>query len=220
MPLSGQGMLITMMNMEASEDTGFNDWYDKEHLAERVGIEGFTEARRYLAVDAEPKYLNLYTTRTFDILSSPQYKKALQNQTARSMHYIERFKDGGRAIVRVSGSHGQGHGAFLYFAALRPGDGREALRERLDKGLAELVSKQDIIGAHLVESDPELSKPLTEKVAPPSASDWYVMVDGTHAEAVEHHGRALTSDPAALSGSTLVSAGLYRIMWSLPQHEL
>lgn len=220
MPLSGGGMLITMMNMDASEDDGFNDWYDKEHLAERVGIEGFTEARRYQAIDAQPNYLNLYTTRTFDVLSSPQYKKALQNQTARSTHYIERFKNGGRAIVRVTSSHGQGHGAALFFAAIRPGDDRNGLRSRLDQMLVALVSKPEIISAHLVESDPQLSKPLTEDVPPPSASDWYIMIDGTSAEAVGKHGQALVSDDAKLSGSEVISAGTYQIMWSLPKHEL
>jgi len=221
MPLSGKGMLITLMNVDPSEQADFNDWYDKEHLAERVGIEGFTEARRYLAVEADPKYLNLYTTRTFDILSSPQYKKALANQTERSLHHIERFRDSGRAIVRVTASKGQGRGAALFFAAIRPaGQDESALRELLTKYLEGLIAEPDIISAHLVESDPELSKPLTADTPAANASDWYVMIDGTHPDAVRKHGQALTADAAVLPAEVLVSQGVYRLMWDLSKAEL
>jgi hypothetical protein len=221
MPLSGQGMLITMMDVDAAEELDFNDWYDKEHLAERVGIEGFTEARRYIAVDARPKYLNLYTTRTFDILSSPQYQKALQNQTARSLHHIERFRNGGRAIVRITSSQGQGRGSALFFAAIRPtGADVAALRSRLMEALGKLVSQNEIISAHLVESDPQLSKPLTEDVPPPSASDWYLMIDGTSPAAVGRHGKALLGDATVMPASAVVSQGIYSLMWDLSKAEL
>ncbi len=221
MPLSGKAMLITLMNVDAADEEGFNDWYDKEHLAERVGIEGFTEARRYLAVDATPKYLNLYTTRDFDVLDSPQYRKALANQTERSLYYIERFRDGGRAIVRVGASHGQGRGCALFFAAIRPaGLDADALRAHLDEALRALILEKEIISAHLVESDPQLSKPLTEAVPPPSASDWYVMVEGTSTDAVRRHGQALVGNAAAIPAQAVISQGIYAHMWDLSRAEL
>lgn len=221
MPLSGKAMLITMMNVDAADEEGFNDWYDKEHLAERVGIDGFTEARRYQAVDAQPKYLNFYTTETFEVLDSPQYRKALANQTERSLYYIERFRDGGRAIVRVSASHGQGRGSTLYFAAIRPlGQDADALRTHLDEALRALILEQEIISAHLVESDPQLSKPLTEAVPPPSASDWYVMVEGTSSDAVRRHGRALVGNTAHIPADAVVAEGIYAHMWDLSRAEL
>ena len=42
--------------------------YDREHLEERVAIQGFLEARRYVAHQGAPKYLSLYSTETFEVL--------------------------------------------------------------------------------------------------------------------------------------------------------
>ena len=54
MPIAGKGMLITWMDIDPAEEADFNLWYDREHLAERVGIEGFVEARRWIAADEQP----------------------------------------------------------------------------------------------------------------------------------------------------------------------
>jgi len=221
MPLSGNGMLITKMNVDASEEADFNDWYDKEHIAERVGIEGFTEARRYIAVDASIKYLNLYTVRSFDVLESPQYKAALQNQTARSIHHIERFRDSGRAVVKVLASLGQGRGASLFFISIRPlVENKEALKNSLVAPMTNLVEENNIISTHLVGSNPHLSKPLTETVPPPSASDWYILIEGTDADSVRQVGQAYIDDALNTSSEKLISQGLYQLMWDLSVAEL
>ena len=59
MPMAGKGMLLTSMDIDASDEAEFNRWYDREHLEERVAIPGFLEARRYIAQQASPKYLSL-----------------------------------------------------------------------------------------------------------------------------------------------------------------
>src|SRR5579859_2591151 len=76
MPIAGTGMLLTSMDIDASDEAEFNRWYDREHLEERVAIEGFLEARRYIAEEGSmPKYLSLYSTETFEVLDSPAYRK-------------------------------------------------------------------------------------------------------------------------------------------------
>src|SRR5258708_4479024 len=62
MPLAGKGMLLTSMDIDPSDEVEFNRWYDREHLEERVAIDGFLEARRYVAHQGSPKYLCLYST--------------------------------------------------------------------------------------------------------------------------------------------------------------
>jgi len=110
MPLAGKGMLITSMDVDAADEPEFNIWYDREHLSERVAIDGFLEARRWLAAKASPKYFCTYSTGTFEVLSSPAYKKALANQTDWSKKNISRFKNMIRAVGRVTLSRGQGRG--------------------------------------------------------------------------------------------------------------
>src|SRR5204862_5792504 len=102
MPMAGKGMLLTSMNIDAAHEAEFNRWYDREHLEERVAIDGFLEARRYIAHVGKPKYLSLYSTATFDVLDSPAYRTALANQTKRSKANIARFKNMIRAVARIT----------------------------------------------------------------------------------------------------------------------
>jgi len=222
MPMAGTGMLMTSMDIDAAHEQEFNQWYDREHLAERVAIEGFLEARRYVAVNAAPKYLGLYSTATFDVLDSNAYRKALANQTAWSLANIGRFKNMLRSVARVTVSRGIGRGAALGLVRIRPPEGqvdslREALRALLDPG-----GIQDIISMHLMESDPRLSKPLTDDPAAPNpaARDWYVLIDGTDADAVANTIAGRFDATIAATGATLISAGTYRLMWDLAKADL
>ena len=78
MPLAGKGLLLTSMDIDPKHEADFNRWYDREHLIERVAIDGFLEARRYIAHQGSPKYLCLYSTETFDVLDSPAYRTVLE----------------------------------------------------------------------------------------------------------------------------------------------
>jgi hypothetical protein len=218
MPLAGKGMLLTSMDIDPSDEAEFNRWYDREHLEERVAIEGFVEARRYIAHQGAPKYLSLYSTETFEVLESPAYRTALANQTEWSKANIARFKNMIRAVARITISRGQGRGAALGIIRLRPSVGgedklRAALREALDPGPLD-----GIISMHLIENDPVLSKPLTDNPAAsdPGAGDWFVLIDATDVDAI----------PAAIAArfggfkSPVISTGIYRLMWDLAKSDL
>ncbi|WP_398477516.1 hypothetical protein [Tardiphaga sp.] len=222
MPMAGTGMLMTSMDIDAVHEQEFNQWYDREHLAERVAIDGFLEARRYVAVNAAPKYLGLYSTATFDVLDSDAYRTALANQTAWSLANIGRFKNMLRSVARITVSRGQGRGAALGLVRIRPPEGdvdglREALRALLDPGMI-----HDIISMHLMESDPRLSKPLTDNPAAPNpaARDWYVLIDGTDADAIARIMEGRFDSAIATAGATAISRGTYRLMWDLVKADL
>jgi hypothetical protein len=220
MPMAGKGMLLTSMNIDAAHDAEFNRWYDREHLEERVAIEGFLEARRYVAHDGNPKYLSLYSTETFEVLDSPAYRTALANQTAWSKANIARFQNMIRAVARITISRGTGRGAALGIVRLRPPAGgddklRAVLREHLDP--AEL---DGIISVHLIESDPALSKPINDDPSAPNpgAGDWFVLIDATDVGSLPA-AMARFSGNAALK-PLIVSSGIYRLMWDLAKSDI
>jgi hypothetical protein len=221
MPLAGKGMLLTSMDIDPKDEAEFNRWYDREHLEERVAIAGFLEARRYIAHQGSPKYLSLYSTETFDVLDSPAYRTALANQTDWSKASIARFKNMIRAVARITISRGQGRGAALGIVRLRPAaGGEEELRAALRNALDPKTS-DGIISMHLIESDPVLSKPLTDKPAAsgPGAGDWFVLVDGTDVNAISTALAARLGDSAAFK-STVISIGIYRLMWDLAKSDI
>ena len=218
MPLAGKGMLLTSMDIDPAHEAEFNRWYDREHLEERVAIDGFLEARRYIAHDGHPKYLSLYSTEIFDVLDSPAYRNALANQTDWSRSNIARFKNMMRAVARITISRGQGRGSVLGIVRLRPATGGE---DRLRTALREKLTPEKldgIISMHLIESDPALSRPITDDPAAPNpgAGDWFVLIDGTNVNAISAAIPAFTS-PAA---GTQVSAGVYNLMWDLARSDI
>ncbi len=218
MPLAGKGMLLTSMDIDPSDEAEFNRWYDREHLEERVAIPGFLEARRYVAHDGKPKYLSLYSTETFEVLDSTAYRTALANQTAWSKANIARFRNMIRAVARITISRGQGRGAALGIVRLRPVDKdrlRAALRDQLEPGKLD-----GIVSMHLLESDPALSKPITDDPSAenPGAGDWFVLIDGTDVKAVSAAITARLGDAAVQSAA--ISTGLYRLMWDLAKSDL
>ena len=115
MPLSGQGMLITIMDADPAEEADFNRWYDREHIIERTAIPGFLESRRYVGVDGSPKYVNFYTTENLAVLDSAAYRAKLDKSTPWTAHHSPRFRNYTRVVARVTGSKGQGRGGALAF---------------------------------------------------------------------------------------------------------
>src|SRR5437763_3557052 len=102
MPMAGKGMLLTSMDIDAAHEAEFNRWYDREHLEERVAIEGFLEARRYVAHQGSPKYLCLYSTASIDVIDSPAYRAKLANPTDWSKKTMERLKHRIRRVARIT----------------------------------------------------------------------------------------------------------------------
>jgi hypothetical protein len=219
MPLAGKGMLLTSMDIDAADEMEFNRWYDREHLEERVAIPGFLEARRYVAHDAAPKYLSLYSTESFEVLDSPAYRTALANQTDWSKANIARFKNMIRSVARITISRGQGRGAALGIIRLRPTGGIDKLRSALTDQL-DPQQLDGIISMHLIESDPALSRPITDDPSAPNpgAGDWFILIDATHVDAVPTVGARFTGN-AALK-PLVISSGVYNLMWDLARSEV
>ena len=214
-------MLINFMNVDPEGEDDFNRWYDKEHLAERVAIPGFLEARRYVAEYAPQRYLGIYTTETFDVLKSPAYEERLANQTPWSKRNLSRFRDATRACARVKLSRGEGRGSALSFIRLRPTEpGNDGLVEEIASRADDVLDLNGILSMHLVASDPDLSVPLTDRAdAAAGASDWYVLIDATTQNAAKAATETLHPSGLTRVGQVVFEAR-YRLLWDLSKSEM
>ena len=70
MPL---GILIASMNMANAAEDEFHDWYDTEHLPERVACPGFLRCQRWIGVTDRKISVATYDLETVDVLKSPGY---------------------------------------------------------------------------------------------------------------------------------------------------
>jgi hypothetical protein len=134
---------------------------------------------------------------------------------------MARFKNMIRAVTRITISRGQGRGAALGILRLRPSIGSEdrlraELREKLDPGQLD-----GIISMHLIESEPTLSKPLTDdrSASNSGAADWFVLIDGTHVDATSA-AIATRFTGSAFEPGIKISAGRYDLMWDLAQTDI
>jgi hypothetical protein len=74
---------------------------------------------------------------------------------------------------------------------------------------------------HLIESDPVLSKPLTDKASAsdPGAGDWFVLIDATDVNAIPAAIAARLAASTAFT-SAVISTGVYRLTWDLAKSDL
>jgi hypothetical protein len=221
MPIAGKGMLLTSMDVDAAHETDFNRWYDREHLEERLAIEGFVEARRYVIDEGSmPKYLSLYSTETFEVLDNPVYREALANQTAWSRENIARFKNMIRGVARITISHGKGRGAVLGIIRIRPASGGHDELHKVLRAALDPQSADGIISMHVIENDSMLSKPLTDKASDsdPGAGDWFVLIDATDVSPAQTTMRRLTDNIAFKP--LVISSGTYRLLWDIAKADI
>jgi hypothetical protein len=76
----------------AAMEEEFNAWYDSEHLPERLSIQGFRSARRWVA-DTSPgegKYLATYELDSPGVLMTPEYLARFEGATPWTRRCLEK----------------------------------------------------------------------------------------------------------------------------------
>ena len=89
----GKGLLAVWMDIPAALEEDFNRWYNEEHLAERAGIPGFLNARRYRSLQGTPAYIALYDTVDARVLQSDAYLKVSNHPTPLTQRIRPHFQN-------------------------------------------------------------------------------------------------------------------------------
>jgi len=221
MQLYGAGLLMTFTEVPADLEADFNEWYNREHLDERINIPGFRRARRYQAIDAAIKYLGTYEALSADDIASPAYLDVLKEQTAWSRRIMPQFSKWHRMACRVVADHTHGMGAALTLLRLFPDPAQtDALAAWLaGDGLAALARSPGIVGASAaavdLAADTRLSRAFGQEPDPERAVEWAVLVEGTDIETTAAAARdQLTARlTAAALPNSQVSVETYRFLY-------
>src|SRR4249920_1062612 len=67
------GILAIFNNVAPGREAEFEEWFQHEHLAERIAIPGFLLGRRHEAISGQPRYFNFYVTQSVQVLKSATY---------------------------------------------------------------------------------------------------------------------------------------------------
>jgi hypothetical protein len=86
---------------------------------------------------------------------------------------------------------------------------RTALRDQLDP-----QQLDGIISMHLIESDPALSRPITDDPSAPNpgAGDWFVLIDATDVNAIPAAAARIAGNAAYQP--LVITSGVYNLMWT------
>ena len=88
------GILAIFNNVAPGRETEFEEWFQHEHLAERIAVPGFLIGRRHEAISGQPRYFNFYVTQSVEVLKSAAYLGRLDAPTPMTrMVMSEIFKD-------------------------------------------------------------------------------------------------------------------------------
>jgi hypothetical protein len=103
---SGTGLLVVWTDIAAESEVEFNEWYDKEHIPQLMGVSGFQSGRRYQAVDGKPKYMALYQLAGENVLKSDAFRGVRENPTTWTKKITAQFRNMQRGVFRQLFSHG------------------------------------------------------------------------------------------------------------------
>lgn len=88
------GILAIFNNVAPGREAEFEEWFQHEHLAERIAMPGFLVGRRHEAVSGWPRYFNFYITQSVGVFKSAAYLGRLDEPTPMTRTVMSKiFKD-------------------------------------------------------------------------------------------------------------------------------
>jgi hypothetical protein len=95
------GILAIFNNVAPGREAEFEEWFQHEHLAERIAVPGFLLGRRHEAISGQARYFNFYVTQSAEVLKSAAYLGRLDEPTPMTRTVMsEIFKDMIRTVCR------------------------------------------------------------------------------------------------------------------------
>lgn len=83
-------VLTVRLNTPADHEKDFNDWYNEDHIPALAGVPGVYCARRYAAIEGDPRYLAVYEMRDGAATKSPEWETArMHGRTAQIRPYLK-----------------------------------------------------------------------------------------------------------------------------------
>ena len=172
MTLLGAGAIAIWNDVRPEARENFYAWHEQEHIAERVGIEGFLRGRRYIAVAAEIEFFTLYETVDAAVMTGPHYRERLEHPTEWTRRSVPGSINLTRGLTEVVARHGDADGGYLLATGLTLGDDAPVIIPSLSELVARLAAEPGICATHLTTSDRAASRVQTaEKQARDKPAD-------------------------------------------------
>ncbi|HEX5210668.1 MAG TPA: hypothetical protein VFW22_02900 [Pseudolabrys sp.] len=112
-----QGILAIFNDCVAGRETEFEEWFQGEHLLERLAVPGFLFGRRHQAISGSCGYFNFYLVESPAVLVSKAYLERLDHPTPMTRKVMsEIFINMNRTLCHRTLRRGGFRGAFAVTA--------------------------------------------------------------------------------------------------------
>ncbi|MBT3370791.1 MAG: hypothetical protein HOA08_06630 [Rhodospirillaceae bacterium] len=179
------GILAIWHDMVPEHEQALNDWYNQEHHAERVAIEGFFTARRHIALDASPKFFIFYETTDPSVLETAAYLACVNNPSSWTQRCMPHYRNTNRLVCGRTAYLGLGHGAAVMTLRFAAGEaGSEAIGAAVQRRAQAALAEPGMVSAQIWQLDaerthlPSQEKDIRAKSADTmdGAADWTIML--------------------------------------------
>lgn len=149
-----RGLLVVWTNIPQDLDLDFNEWYNREHMPERIlGLDGFLRGRRFVAYEGGPRYLALYDTRGIDIFHTEPYLALKRDYDPLSRRFVPNFRDTLKCAAEITARAGVAEGGFVALTPIARAPGKEDTLRAWIKStlLPEIAAKPSVVSAWYAE---------------------------------------------------------------------
>jgi hypothetical protein len=158
----GRGAMINWITVDRDDVPLYEDWYNYQHLPERVSTPGFLRARRFIATEqgtcGKLDYLTVYETADPAVLASAEYLRRLDNPTELTLRVVPLFQDFRRAACSVSVVRGAGSSSRSVAIEVEPVGDAASIRSALAETVfPALIAEHRLHTGSLYERDAAVS---------------------------------------------------------------
>ena len=210
--MSNIGFLAIWSDVTRERETDYLHWLTREHIAERLAVDGFLSVSVYRARRPDAyRYFIHYEFASPDVLASNAYLERLNAPTPWTQRIMPTLGNFARGGGRVIAGTGRGHGCVL--AAIKL-DFRPL---SFDLSLVESIAASDrIVAARWLETDAGRTNIATREKSMRAGDDFFarlVLIEGFDEAAVtavaEAHGLGSPTDSLFAHFSALILGAMY-----------
>ena len=136
--MSERGVLAIFNDCRGGREAEFEEWFQGEHLQERLAVPGFLYGRRHQAISGSSGYFNFYVVEGPAVLTSKPYLERLDDPTPMTKKIMsEVFINMNRTVCRRVLRKGAFRGAYAVTVRFDAAPDERALGTELDVRLSD-----------------------------------------------------------------------------------
>ncbi|SAK90213.1 hypothetical protein AWB80_06399 [Caballeronia pedi] len=209
MSLLGKAVVLIWNDVVAEARDGFYEWHDKEHIPERLSLDGFLRGRRYRGDDASPEWLTVYEARDLDVLTGAAYLERLDNPTPLTRASVKHFRNTARSICTIDATRGDSTGGYVLTLHMRVDEHAGTVPAFFD----DLLARGDVLAMHRFIADEGASNVQTAEAKERAFTvpSHILMFEAATRDGVEACRRALDAHDWASNGALAERAQVYAL---------